>query len=95
MENFVTNFVKKPTLKGDNWYFNIPLDDIHALIDTQQKYEVQVYELATEKKKYIVNFVKKPTTKGDYWYFNIPIENVRSGLIRTSEKYEIRVFNIV
>ena len=42
----------------------------------------------------VVKFERKPTKKGKYHYFNIPIQLISSEIIKTSEKYEIKVYEI-
>ena len=47
-----------------------------------------------DSKNFIVKFKRKPTKKGKYFYFNIPIQLIRSEIINSKVKYEIRIFKI-
>ena len=46
MEKLVYKIVKKPTKKGKNYYFNIPVEFIRSgKIDPKKEYEMLVYEI--------------------------------------------------
>ena len=46
MEKLVYKIVKRPSKKGDNFYFNIPIEFIRSgKIDPEKEYEILVYEI--------------------------------------------------
>ena len=46
MEKLIFKIIKKPTKKGDNFYFNIPIDFIRTKkIDPEKEYEILVFEI--------------------------------------------------
>ncbi len=46
MENLVYKIVKKPSKKGDNYYFNIPIEFIRSgTIDPEREYEILVFKI--------------------------------------------------
>lgn len=45
-QNLITIIVKKPTRKGDQYYFNIPIEFIRTgKINPEKKYEIQIYSI--------------------------------------------------
>ena len=45
-QSIITILVKKPTKKGDQYYFNIPIDFIRSgKINPEKKYEIQIYNI--------------------------------------------------
>jgi len=46
MEKLVLKIVKSPTKKGDNYYFNIPIEFIRTKkIDPEKEYEILVFKI--------------------------------------------------
>ena len=46
MENLIYKIVKKPSKKGENYYFNIPIEYIRTgKINPEKEYEILVYKL--------------------------------------------------
>lgn len=46
MERLIYKIVKKPTKKGDNYYFNIPIEFIRSeKINSKKEYEILVFEI--------------------------------------------------
>ncbi|MFX1375412.1 MAG: hypothetical protein ACFFA0_06345 [Promethearchaeota archaeon] len=42
----ITTLIKKPTKKGKNYYFNIPIEYIRSgKINPEKEYELQIFEL--------------------------------------------------
>jgi len=51
-QNLITVVVKKPTKKGDSYYFNIPIDFIRTgKINPEKKYEVRVFNISSENQR--------------------------------------------
>ena len=49
MEQLIYKIVKKPTKKGDNYYFNIPIEFIRSeKIDPGKEYEILVFKIVKE-----------------------------------------------
>lgn len=48
MENKkITTIIKRPTKKGDQYYFSIPIEFIRSKkIDPKKDYEIQIYSLS-------------------------------------------------
>lgn len=47
-QDLITMVVKKPTKKGDQYYFNIPIDFVRTgKINPEKKYEVRIYNLSS------------------------------------------------
>ncbi len=47
-QNLITIIVKKPTKKGDQYYFNIPIEFIRSgKIIPEKRYEVQIYNISS------------------------------------------------
>lgn len=48
MENKkITTIIKRPTKKGDQYYFSIPIEFIRSKkIDPKKDYEIQIFSLA-------------------------------------------------
>lgn len=47
-QNLITVIVKKPTKKGDQYYFNIPIEFIRSgKIDPERRYEVKIYTISS------------------------------------------------
>lgn len=45
-KNPITTLIKRPTKKGNNYYFNIPIEYIRTgKIDPHKEYEIQIYEI--------------------------------------------------
>ena len=48
-KELVTILVKKPSKKGKNYYFSIPIEFIRTKkIDPEKDYEIQIFSLAQE-----------------------------------------------
>jgi len=46
MENLIYKIVKKPTKKGENYYFNIPIAFVESgKIELGKEYEILVYKI--------------------------------------------------
>jgi len=46
MEKLIYKIIKKPTKKGKNYYFNIPIEFIrNERINPDKKYEIIVFEI--------------------------------------------------
>lgn len=46
IDNLIFKIVKKPTKKGDNYYFNIPIDFLRSgKIDLDKEYETLVFDI--------------------------------------------------
>ena len=46
LEYFVVKFTKKPTKKGEYYYFNIPIQIIRLeIIDPTIEYEIKIYKI--------------------------------------------------
>ncbi len=42
----ITTLIKKPTKKGKNYYFNIPIEYIRSgKINPEKEYELQIYKI--------------------------------------------------
>jgi len=50
MENKkITTIIKRPTKKGDQYYFSIPIEFIRSKkIDPEKNYEIQIFSIAQE-----------------------------------------------
>ncbi|NVM44106.1 MAG: hypothetical protein HWN79_04225 [Candidatus Lokiarchaeota archaeon] len=50
MENKkITTIIKRPTKKGDQYYFSIPIEFIRSKkIDPKKDYEIQIFSLTQE-----------------------------------------------
>ena len=47
-QKLITIIVKKPTKKGDQYYFNIPIEFIRSgKINPDKRYEVQIYNISS------------------------------------------------
>ena len=45
-KDFVVKFRKKPTKKGNNYYFNIPVQLIRSeIINLEVEYEIRIFEI--------------------------------------------------
>jgi len=45
----ITTLIKRPTKKGDQYYFSIPIEFIRSKkIDPSQDYEIQIFSLTQE-----------------------------------------------
>ncbi len=48
-QNLITVIVKKPTKKGDQYYFNIPIEFIRSgKINPEKRYELQIFKISKE-----------------------------------------------
>jgi len=48
-QHLITKLIKKPTKKGNNYYFNIPIDFIrNGKIKPKEYYEIQILSLSQE-----------------------------------------------
>jgi hypothetical protein len=48
-KELITILVKKPSKKGDQYYFNIPIEFIRTgKIDPEKDYELQIFSLVQE-----------------------------------------------
>jgi hypothetical protein len=48
-KELITILVKKPSKKGNNYYFSIPIEFIRSKkIDSEKNYEIQIFSLAQE-----------------------------------------------
>ncbi|MFX0023911.1 MAG: hypothetical protein ACFE9S_16410 [Candidatus Hermodarchaeota archaeon] len=46
----ITTLIKKPTKKGKNYYFNIPIEYIRSgKIDPEKEYELQIFTLSSKE----------------------------------------------
>ena len=42
----ITTLIKKPTKKGKNYYFNIPIEYIRSgKINPEKEYEIQIFDI--------------------------------------------------
>lgn len=48
----ITTLIKRPTKKGGQYYFNIPIEYIRSgKINPEKEYEIQIFELAKKGKE--------------------------------------------
>jgi len=62
MENLIAKIIKKPTKKGDNYYFSIPIEFIRSKkIELDKRYELLIYKIEEESniKSNIKSDIKK------------------------------------
>jgi len=46
----ITTLIKRPTKKGGQYYFNVPIEFIRSgKIDPQKEYEIQIYKIYQKK----------------------------------------------
>ena len=46
----ITTLIKKPTKKGKNYYFNIPIEYIRSgKINPKKQYELQIFSISTQE----------------------------------------------
>ncbi|MFX1394421.1 MAG: hypothetical protein ACFFAH_12715 [Promethearchaeota archaeon] len=46
VKNPITTLIKRPTKKGNNYYFNIPIEYIGTgKVNPNKEYELQIYEI--------------------------------------------------
>ena len=46
----ITTLIKKPTKKGKNYYFNIPIEYIRSgKINPEKEYELQIFTISSEE----------------------------------------------
>ena len=47
----ITTLIKRPTKKGDQYYFNIPIEFIRSgKINPEHEYEIQIFTIVSKKK---------------------------------------------
>jgi hypothetical protein len=97
-QNLITILIKKPTKKGNNYYFNIPIEFINkGKIKQVESYELHIFSIPEQKslsQNLITILIKKPVKKGNNYYFNISIEFINKGKIKHVESYELHIFSI-
>ncbi|MFW9875254.1 MAG: hypothetical protein ACFFG0_19275 [Candidatus Thorarchaeota archaeon] len=48
----ITTLIKRPTKKGRNYYFNIPIEYIRSgKISPEKEYELQIFDISTKIKE--------------------------------------------
>ncbi|KKL62223.1 hypothetical protein LCGC14_2187360 [marine sediment metagenome] len=51
----ITTLIKKPTKKGRNYYFNIPIEFIRSgKINPEKQYEIKIFDISDEPNQNLI-----------------------------------------